>query len=98
MNKNIAQYVAEDFVLEDTFRSWVLEPDSPHRASWEAYLLQNPAQKDEILTAKSLMVALHSLQEETPDQKEVDAMWQRIQAEIQAEPQPEKRSYSSCAV
>jgi transmembrane sensor len=98
MNKSIAQYVAEDFVLEDTFRSWVLDPDSPHRSSWEAYLSQNPAQKEEILVAKSLTLALNSLQAETPDQQEVDTMWQRIQAEIQAEPQPERQSYFSCPV
>lgn len=96
MNKNIAQYDTEDFVIEDSFRSWVLEPNSPHQFFWDKYQAQHPQQQSEILDAKHLVILLNSLQQETPDQKMADDMWQRIQAEIQAEPQPQNRPYSYC--
>jgi transmembrane sensor len=94
MKMHFNQYVAEDFVMEDSFRNWVLESDSPHRFFWESYLTEHPDQKNDILDAKNLVLALNSLQQETPAQETVDSMWQKIMAEINH--QPEVMTYSLC--
>lgn len=85
MHKNIAQYEVEDFVLEDSFRSWVLELDSPHRSYWEAYRYQNPLQENDIESARHLVVVLNSLYDTDPDPEIADSIWQSIEAKINAE-------------
>jgi|GEM_PF-1473334 hypothetical protein len=86
MNKNIAQYEVEDFVLEDSFRNWVLESDSLDHFYWEEYRSKNPQQGSVIETARHLIVVLNSLYDTAPDPEIVNSIWRAIEAKINAEP------------
>lgn len=86
MNKNFADYEAEDFVLEESFYNWALDPDSLHSYFWEKYLSHHPEQADTIQLAREMVLALSEMDTLIPDQEMADSIWQKIQAEIQAMP------------
>lgn len=85
MNKHISQYEAEDFVLEDSFRSWVLQPDSPHASTWETYRLQYPQQEEAIQSARHLVLMLDSLYDTVPDPEIADSIWKSIEEKMNAD-------------
>jgi hypothetical protein len=93
MNKNLAQYDAEDFVLEVSFQNWVLERGSASSSLWEQYLLQNPHQADTIQLARELVLALNQMHYVEPDPDMASTLWQRIQASVQV--LPEEVAYES---
>lgn len=86
MKKNFAEYDAEDFVLEESFHNWALDPNSSHHYFWEQYLSQHPEQADTIQLAREMALALNQMHTSVPDQEMADSIWRSIQAEIQAMP------------
>jgi transmembrane sensor len=55
---NYTQYTVEDFAQDVYFREWVLENTPDAHRFWEAFYVANPAQKEEIDLAKSMVRAL----------------------------------------
>jgi hypothetical protein len=96
MHSNLALYQAEDFVMDETFRNWVLDSESIHRSFWERYLFQYPHQKNNVQVARILVLGLQQMHHVEPDQEMADSIWSSIQAEIHAEPQ--EVSYSPLLV
>ncbi|GAB3791776.1 hypothetical protein GCM10028819_00770 [Spirosoma humi] len=54
-----SQYSLHDFVLDESFRQWVFEPDEQRMSFWHGVMLRHPEQQALIDEATSLLLHLH---------------------------------------
>ena len=52
-------FTSESFVEDDFFRRWVIQPDSETNAFWKKFCQQYPEKKEELETAKLLLLSIH---------------------------------------
>ena len=76
MSVNIDQYKnykADDFVLDTSFRKWVLNPDKASNIYWQEWIRKNQSKVGEIKKARELLVSIKTIdfQVEESTQKEV---------------------------
>ncbi|MBO0931452.1 FecR family protein [Fibrella aquatilis] len=57
---NYAQFTTRDFVLDESFRRWVLQPDEATMSFWHTYMLRYPAQQAYIDEAATLLLHLRT--------------------------------------
>lgn len=77
-------YTAEDFILDQKFRQWILNPDQESNAFWEAWLVQHPEKAGVIEDARELLLEISSHTHILYD-KEEDEMWKGISKQISEE-------------
>lgn len=77
-------YSAEDFLRDDTFRTWMLSGQQEHNALWEAFLRRFPAKESTFTMAKAMFNALHETRDLPTEQQGID-IWQSIRSEIGSE-------------
>jgi hypothetical protein len=74
-------YTAEDFILDQNFRQWVLNPDQVSNSFWEAWLVQHPEKVGVIEEARELLLEISSHKDILYD-KEEHEMWKGISMQI----------------
>jgi len=74
---NYTQYLVEDFVLDPSFKEWVLHSKSAHNAFWELWIAQNLHKYDEIKEARQIVLILHNMFNPEVD-KEMDSRWVEV--------------------
>ncbi len=74
-----SKYEAEDFVMDEKFRQWVLEYQ--HDSFWHTFLLDYPLQGENIQQARQLLVSL-TLEQESLPATEVEALRMNIHQAI----------------
>jgi transmembrane sensor len=85
------QYSAEDFLRDDTFRTWMLSGQEENRALWEAFLRRFPAKESTLTMAKAMFNALHETRE-LPTEQQGNDIWQSIRSEISSGQEPGRRN------
>lgn len=60
MQPDYSSFSARDFVLDDSFRQWVLSPDEATMSFWHTYMLQHPEQQEAIDEAASILLHLRT--------------------------------------
>jgi ferric-dicitrate binding protein FerR (iron transport regulator) len=53
-----SQFTVRDFVLDESFRRWVLQPDEETMSFWHTFMLRHPAQQSVIDDAASVLLHL----------------------------------------
>ena len=75
-------YTIEDFVLDASFRKWILSPDESTKKYWEDYLKKHPSKYQDILLARVLLLnmarAAYSVSE-----SRIESTWENIDREVQ---------------
>jgi transmembrane sensor len=75
--KDYTLFSVNDFVMDDCFQTWVLNPTDDNNAFWTAWLIDNPQKSDDVEAARAIIIQLkfttYSLQAD-----EVSALWDRI--------------------
>jgi len=56
---NYTNYDSNDFVLDEQFQAWVLDPDDETNLFWENFIQQHPEKQPEIKKAKKAILALY---------------------------------------
>ncbi len=82
MAKDFTNFEIEDFAFDETFQSWVVDPNSEFRSFWEQYFSSHPLQTDKILAARQLVQELKSQQNAPEDPDLADSIWENIQHRI----------------
>ena len=59
MNSDYRHYSFEDFSRDESFRQWVLNPDSQSESFWKNWMTQNPDCMENVNLAKAFLLALH---------------------------------------
>ncbi|GAB3658966.1 FecR family protein [Echinicola sediminis] len=89
---NISDFSIEDFVLDASFRSWVLSPTPALNAEWDRYIAEYPFKVEEIATARKMLLNMtqkvaHISEEEIAD------LWEEIDQELNADMDSETPSH-----
>ncbi|GAB3780956.1 hypothetical protein GCM10028818_34110 [Spirosoma horti] len=70
-----SQYSLHDFVLDDSFRQWVFEPNEQRMTFWHSVMLRHPEQRGLIDEAASLLLHLHARYDDLTDASQ-QRIWQ----------------------
>jgi ferric-dicitrate binding protein FerR (iron transport regulator) len=61
-----AHYQTEDFLQDESFVEWVLNPDATNNPSWTAWIKANPAKKETVQQAINIIRSFNFKQEPVP--------------------------------
>jgi len=78
---NYQQYSVEDFVLDKTFRKWVLDPDKETSVFWNHWLDEHPEKAETVTRAIELLRQI-PVQEDTLNAQEMLSLSQSIEKGI----------------
>ena len=87
-------YTAEDFILDQKFREWVLHPDPESNLFWKTWMAQHPEKVAVIEEARELLLDISSHKHILYNEEE-DEMWAGISKQISEEehaPDSEQKS------
>ncbi|WP_375445106.1 FecR family protein [uncultured Fibrella sp.] len=68
-----SQFTIRDFVLDESFRRWVLQPDEATMSFWHTFMLRHPEQQSVVDDAASLLLHLRANYDDL-----TDASYERI--------------------
>jgi hypothetical protein len=74
---NYKDYMVEDFVLDHSFRDWVLHGRMAHAAFWTLWIEKHPEKYDEIREARQIILILHNHFKQEGD-NEMDSRWEEV--------------------
>jgi transmembrane sensor len=82
-------FSAEDFLLDESFKKWLLDPDPQTIYFWETWLANHPEKRETIEEAKELL-GLIQFRNQTLASDESDKLWKAIMAARKdtSEPRP----------
>ncbi|HSI74532.1 MAG TPA: FecR domain-containing protein [Lunatimonas sp.] len=81
---DIAKYTAEDFVMDPSFRRWVVNPDAETKIEWEELLSKNPHQYEAAEKAREIIFNL-SIKSHQIDNKLISEIWEQIERNLDVE-------------
>lgn len=79
------EYTLEDFVLDARFQGWVRHQEATDAVFWQQYLDENPAQADDIQSARKLLDSVYRHYRTDIDEAEIDLEIQGLLARVRAE-------------
>lgn len=81
---NISDFSIEDFVLDASFRSWVLSPTPGLNAEWNGYIAKYPFKVEEIATARKMLLNM-TQKVGIISQEEISDLWEDIDHRLNTE-------------
>jgi transmembrane sensor len=97
--KDISLYSISDFVLDESFQQWVLQPTVETDIVWQNFLEENPAKSEDISKAKKLVLNFRE-DNDTPPIERMGLVWSKIkqqtieQEEVEIISLAPKKTYS----
>jgi transmembrane sensor len=86
--KNFVSYSVSDFVLEESFQQWVLDPTPLRDAFWQKIIAENSQVADKISKAKEIIQLLQN-DSDSPTPELTNRLWDKISTEtIHQKPLP----------
>ncbi|RIV24987.1 DUF4974 domain-containing protein [Fibrisoma montanum] len=67
MEQPYHRFTARDFVLDDAFRRWILQPDEESMTFWHTFMLSHPEQQTAIDEAASMVLHLRASHDDLTD-------------------------------
>jgi hypothetical protein len=78
---DFSNYSAKDFVLNESFQKWILDPDEETNAFWNDWVTGHPHKTEAVEEAKTLIRHIRSVIEKNID-CDSDEIWKRINKDI----------------
>ena len=78
--KDYNEYTVSEFVLDDSFRRWVLKNSPSERSFWEKWQLDHPHQHENISKAREFVLKMHRSHELLSDDELKEALNQLSEA------------------
>jgi transmembrane sensor len=79
---DLSNYAVKDFVLDESFQKWILEPDVESKIFWEDWLNAHPDKIELITEARSTIQFMREIHEKDLA-RERDQVWNMISESIQ---------------
>ncbi len=76
--REYADFELEDFVADDYFCDWVLNPDAENEIFWNAWVASHPWKANTIDAARRLVLQIERSQSDEPYHQELQESWQAI--------------------
>ncbi|QEC51467.1 FecR family protein [Anseongella ginsenosidimutans] len=77
-------YTVKDFLLDERFRKWVMNPDPEIEAFWESWLLNNSEKAEEVQQAREVLQLIRFRQHQASPEEQAQT-WERIGQTIRDE-------------
>ncbi|WP_439481238.1 FecR family protein [Cyclobacterium plantarum] len=81
---DISNYTAEDFVLDPSFKKWVMQPNATSNIFWERLLAKNPSKYKEAKKARALILSLNTKNQPKLSDAEISEIWKHIDFKMSA--------------
>ncbi|MBF9254088.1 hypothetical protein I2I11_12360 [Pontibacter sp. 172403-2] len=94
-NLKYKHYSSEEFSEDKDFWSWVLKEGTVQDAFWENFIRENPDKAEVIARAKKIVLELNA-EEFKMQNKQTEALWERIQKSVEATKTAERCLPDSC--
>ncbi|WP_158856503.1 FecR family protein [Lunatibacter salilacus] len=78
----ISNYTAEDFVLDPSFKKWVLQPNAASNLYWEDLLVKNPSKYKEAKDARAIILRLNTKTQPKMSDREMSDLWKDIDSKM----------------
>lgn len=87
MSNPYHEFTSRDFILDDAFRQWVLQPNEQSMTFWHTFMLNHPAQQATVDEAASLLLHLRANYDNLTDasQLRIKQVLERAASEQQAQ-------------
>jgi hypothetical protein len=83
MEKDYCAYSVDDFLADEYFLNWVLEPNQELNDFWKAWIVKNPDKEKIIKEAKMMtLVIKESFVPNKLSNEEIDKVWKHIIQEL----------------
>lgn len=76
-NMDYQSFSAEDFLLDESFKKWLLDPDPASIYFWETWLANHPEKREAVNEAKELL-GLIQFRNQTLSEDDSDKLWEAI--------------------
>lgn len=83
----ISNYTTEDFVLDPSFRKWVMQPNAVSNLFWEDLLAKNPSKYKAAKEARKIILKLNAKNQPKLSDAEISGLWKDIDTRMSEEPQ-----------
>jgi transmembrane sensor len=80
--QDYSQFTLSDFLEDDFFIRWIMEPDPQSTMFWEAFMQRYPEKREAVMKASAIIKAYRKQKTFTNDDRQLE-VWGRIQAEVQ---------------
>ena len=74
----ISNYTTEDFVLDPSFKKWVLQPNATSNLYWADLLVKNPSKYKEAKDARAIILRLNTKTQPKLSDREMSDLWKDI--------------------
>ena len=81
----ISNYTIEDFVLDPSFKKWVMQPNAESNLFWENLLAENPLKYEEAKKARRIIIQLNSKKQQKLSSTEFSTMWGNLDKRLSEE-------------
>lgn len=88
------QFTLQDFLADDDFIQWVINPNEERTAYWQSFIQAEPHQKNIVQQASETILQYRS-QDSFYNDEQKDLLWQRIEASINKEVVPMQKKVFS---
>ena len=85
---DISNYTTEDFVLDPSFRKWVLNPNVETNLYWERLLAANPSKYNEAEEAREIIAHLATKEHQRLTDTEFGELWEEIDVDLSEDVRP----------
>ncbi|MCK8493862.1 FecR domain-containing protein [Spirosoma sp. RP8] len=82
-----SHYSINEFVLDESFRRWVLQPDEETMSFWHSFMLRHPEQQPVIEEASAILLHLRIRQDDLTDSRQ-ERIWQVLDTAYEQQMQP----------
>lgn len=92
--KDYQNFSIDDFVVDDTFCQWVINPDEGSNLFWNTWIKDHPAQQQVIFEARIIVNQLNEVVKQPVSSTLLKDTWDRIETDIDAQPVKKKDTTS----
>lgn len=78
LESNFLKYSVKDFLLDESFQRWLIQPHNPPIAGWSDWLKQHPQISIKVEQARAMMQQLKSGLAEDASPEELQEVWIKI--------------------
>lgn len=90
MSMNYQNFEIEDFVADDYFKNWVLQPNAESEFFWNHYLAQFPEKSAVVEDARLLIIGLREAEVQDFPVEKTTKIWDNIEQKIQYETEKQR--------
>lgn len=80
-----SKYKIEDFVQDESFAHWILNPEGINRNKWERILASNPYKANDIEIAKNIILSFQNEESKEDIGEDAQEIWKNLQPVVRGE-------------